>query len=154
MRWVPHVLKSLKISKGKGGEGGDENGKQKLPFPPLSSPPPFSLRTRQRRHVQYELHRRPVRALQRDDGAHLHLVVGVDQDQVLCVQDANDVLGVAVVDGDAGVARAIDGKHVVKGEAGGRVQGEHPVHAGHDVADALVPDVEGAGQDFVVFASD
>ena len=61
------------------------------------------------RHVQDVLHparaspRPPGAALQRDDRPDLDLVVRVDEDQVLRVEDADDVLAVALPDGDAGV---------------------------------------------------
>lgn len=42
--------------------------------------------------------------LQRDDRPDLDLIVGVDQNQILRVKDADDVLPVALPDGDAGVS--------------------------------------------------
>ena len=62
----------------------------------------------QRRHVQDVLHAAPSgpsrAALQRDDRPDLDLVVGVDENQVFGVKDADDVLAVALPDGDARVA--------------------------------------------------
>lgn len=65
----------------------------------------------QRRHIQDVLHAvgtsNQVAAsaiLQGDDRADLDLVVRVDEDQVLCVEDADDVLAVPLPDRDAGVA--------------------------------------------------
>ncbi|KFP46557.1 hypothetical protein N323_01217, partial [Cathartes aura] len=77
------------------------------------------------------------------DGFEGGAVVGVDESQVLDVEDVHDVGTLVLVDGDAGVAALHDLRHGVEVQDGVAVDHEAVLQRGHHVLDRLGAELQG-----------
>ncbi|KGL76206.1 hypothetical protein N309_00595, partial [Tinamus guttatus] len=78
------------------------------------------------------------------DGLERGAVIGVDEGQVLDVEDVHDVGALVLVDGDAGEAALHDLRHGVEVQDGVAVDHEAVVQGGHHVLHRLGPQLQGA----------
>ncbi|KFQ73590.1 hypothetical protein N337_03899, partial [Phoenicopterus ruber ruber] len=77
------------------------------------------------------------------DGFEGGAVVGVDESQVLDVEDVHDVGPLVLVDGDAGVAALHDLRHGVEVQDGVAVDHEAVLQRGHHVLHCLGAELQG-----------